>query len=199
MTPAEIQLLDTAIKNEAFGLYGTYGRAKIISLLGITSDEVSIFVNNGFFDFIAIPVSHDEAVVYRYYSLNDRWRGLKKCGSYAAFVEWEQQEILEEQRRKDDADLYLKYQAENALWQNTLNPLIKESNESTIVTNRYIRIANRNLIIIFLITALISCGSFLISAVNMFRNTRVERLTKQLDEKDATIKAQERILKKAQQ
>ena len=194
MTAAEIQVLDKAIHSDAFGYFGTYGRAKIITLLEITSDEVSIFVNNGFFDFVAIPVSDNDAVVYRYYSLNDRWRNLKKCGSYKAFVEWERQSLIEEEQKKKDADRYVSYQAENALWQNILNPLIKEANESTITTNKYIRIANRNLIIIFLITALISCGSFVVSTINLFRNSRLERLNQQIERKDSLLQVQNKMI-----
>ena len=194
MTAAEIEVVNKAIQCDAMGMYGTYGRAKIITLLEITSDEVSIFLNNGFFDFTAIPVSDGDTLVYRYYSLNDRWRNLKKSGSYSAFVELEKSSFIEEEKRKEDEDLYLKYQAENARWQNTLNPLIQKANASTIITNKYIRVANRNLIVIFLITALISCGSFVVSTINLFRNTRVERLNRELEQKDSLIGVQKKML-----
>ena len=97
-------------------------------------------------------------------------------------------------KRAEDTDLLVHYQIENAKWQKELNPLIKTANQSTITTNENIRNSNNNLISIFLITAFIASLSFGVSVVTLYRDSRIDKLTKKIEEQESLLKSKDKVI-----
>lgn len=83
----------------------------------------------------------------------------------------------------------LKLLDENAKWQEVLNPLMVQANQSTIITNNNIKTSNKVLKIIFIITAIISLGSLFVSISNTYRGIHKDNISSQLYTKDSLLKS----------
>lgn len=83
----------------------------------------------------------------------------------------------------------LKLLDENAKWQEVLNPLLVQANQSTIITNDNIKTSNKVLKIIFIITAIISLGSLFVSISNTYREIHKDNISSQLYTKDSLLKS----------
>jgi len=78
---------------------------------------------------------------------------------------------------------------QNADWQEVLNPLMVQANQSTIITNDNIKTSNMTLKIIFFVTALISLCSLFVSTFNTYREVHKDNITSQLFTKDSIMQS----------
>ena len=53
---------------------------------------------------------------------------------------------------------------------------------------------NKNLIIIFLITAFIASLSFGVSVVTLYRDSRIDKLTKKIEEQESLLKSKDKVI-----
>ncbi len=104
------------------------------------------------------------------------------------------QVIADEIQGELDQRTLTRISIENAELQKELTPLMIQANKSTIETNENIRKSNKNLIIIFLLTAFISALTFGVSVVTLYRDSKIDKLTKKIEEQELQLQSKDKVI-----
>lgn len=102
--------------------------------------------------------------------------------------------IADEIQSELDQRFLTRISIENAELQKELTPLMIQANQSTIITNENTRNSNKKLIIIFLVTAFIASLSFSVSVVTLYRDSRIEKLTRKIEEQQLQLQSKDKVI-----
>lgn len=117
----EIKIINDAALSPKLELYGTYEGSIISDILGIEKEKSIALVNYGMATVEVTIVPYSSPVIYYYYTFTDRWRQLRKIGSYEGLIKYEI-----ERNKKQDEKIDLE------------NRLLKSQNDFQEINNAYI-------------------------------------------------------------
>jgi hypothetical protein len=201
-----IEVVNAAV--EKLETFGTYEFMTLAAILQIKDVEVLILDDFGLVKVDIFPKQGVTGAIHMFYTLNDKWRNLKRLGSVDALIAWEK-----EQQQKQDEKIELEYKLlksqsdfqeintefikkqtsligsqiqTNASTVNT-NANIKETNLNIQETHTNIRDSNAALKSIFRWTLIVAGIGLGISALNTYETFRKDTLIEQLNTSDSLL------------